>query len=241
LEIGRRLLEREFKRHDLAPAQMFKSERLQQVARESGFDSTDEMTAAIGYGRLSTTQVMGRLIPAAANDGRTTAPPETPAVVRPLTVKVDDKGVKVQGGRDLLMQLSRCCNPVPGDRIMGYITRGRGLSIHSVGCPNLEALDYDKERLLEVEWDTTAASTHAVKVSVLTVDRTGVLANVSTAISECEANISRAEITTREDRKALLDFVIEVTNTAHLNRVLKAVERVEGVITARRIRAWQER
>ncbi len=124
---------------------------------------------------------------------------------------------------------------------MGYITRGRGLTIHSVGCPNLDALDYDKDRLVEVEWDTTSPSTHAVKMSVLAVDKPGVLANVSSSISTCEANISRAEITTREDQKALLDFVIEVTDTAHLSRVLKAVERVEGVITARRVRAWLDR
>jgi GTP pyrophosphokinase len=139
------------------------------------------------------------------------------------------------------MQLSRCCNPVPGDRIMGYITRGRGLTIHSVGCPNLDALDYDKERLVEVEWDQADVGTHPVKVSVLAVDKTGMLANVSSAISECEANISRAEITTREDRKAVLDFVIEIADTQHLSRVLTAIEGVEGVITARRIRAWQER
>ena len=124
---------------------------------------------------------------------------------------------------------------------MGYITRGRGLTIHSVGCPNLEALDYDRERLVEVEWDTSAPSTHAVKVSVLAVDKTGVLANVSSSISECNANISRAEITTREDRKAVLDFIVEVQDTEHLDRVLKAIERIEGVITARRIRAWHER
>ena len=130
---------------------------------------------------------------------------------------------------------------MPGDRILGYITRGRGLTIHSVGCPNLDALDYDKERLVEVTWDTASPSIHAVKVSVLAVDKTGVLANVSSSISESESNIRRAEITTREDRKAILDFIIDVTDTTHLDRVLKAIERVDGVITARRIRAWQER
>ncbi|TAJ31810.1 MAG: bifunctional (p)ppGpp synthetase/guanosine-3',5'-bis(diphosphate) 3'-pyrophosphohydrolase [Nitrospirae bacterium] len=239
VEIGRRLLEREFRRHDLPPAQQFKSDRLLQVARESGFETTDEMAAAVGYGKLAAAQVVTRLMPAGP-EGAPALVPEEP-IARPPTGRPDVKGVKVKGSRDLLMQLSRCCNPVPGDRIMGYITRGRGLTIHSVGCPNLEALDYDKERLLEVEWDTTAPSTHAVKVSVLAVDKTGVLANVSAAISECEANISRADITTREDRKAVLDFVIEVGDTAHLNRVLKAVEGVEGVITARRVRAWQER
>ena len=123
---------------------------------------------------------------------------------------------------------------------MGYITRGRGLTIHSVGCPNLDALDYDKERLVEVEWETGVPATHPVKVTVVAVDRPGVLANVSSSISGAEANIARAEISTSEDRKAILEFVVDVHDTAHLDRVLKAIERVDGVITARRIRAWQE-
>ncbi len=240
VEIGRRLLEREFRRHGIPQAHMLKSERIQQLAKESGYESADELTAAVGFGKLSTSQIIQRLLPTPAQGGAGAVPAE-PAFPRPSVGKSEDKSVKVKGGRDLLMQLSRCCNPVPGDRIIGYITRGRGLTIHSVECPNLEALDYDKERLVEVGWDTTAASTHAVKVSVLTVDKTGILANVSSSISGCEANITKAEITTREDRKALLDFVIQVTDTAHLARVLKALERVEGVITARRVRSWQDR
>jgi len=240
LEIGRRLLEREFRRQGLPPAQMLKSDRLLEVARDSGFETTDEMVAAVGFGRLASSEVINRLTPSRPSGGGGTATPES-HILKHQPGKPDEKGVKVKGGQDLLMQLSRCCNPVPGDRILGYITRGRGLTIHSVGCPNLEALDYDRDRLVEVEWDTTAPSTHAVKVSVLAVDKTGVLANVSSSIAECDANVSRAEITTREDRKAALDFVIEVIDTAHLDRVLKAIERVDGVITARRIRAWQER
>jgi GTP pyrophosphokinase len=240
LEIGRRLLEREFRRHNMAPAQTLKSEHLLGVAHELGFDTIDDMSAAVGYGRLSTGQVLNRLAPAAPQEEKEVAQDDAQPS-RPQVGRQDEKGVKVKGGRDLLMQLSRCCNPVPGDRIMGYITRGRGLTIHSVGCPNLEALDYDKERLVEVDWDTATASTHPVKISVLAVDKTGVLANVSSAISGADANISRAEITTREDRKAVLDFVVEVGNTTHLGRVLKAIEGVEGVITARRIRAWQIR
>ena len=240
LEIGRRLLEREFRRQGLPPAQMLKSDRLLEVARDSGFETTDEMVAAVGFGRLASSEVINRLTPSRPSGEGGIATPE-PHILKHQPGKPDEKGVKVKGGQDLLMQLSRCCNPVPGDRILGYITRGRGLTIHSVGCPNLEALDYDRDRLVEVEWDTTAPSTHAVKVSVLAVDKTGVLANVSSSIAECDANVSRAEITTREDRKAALDFVIEVIDTAHLDRVLKAIERVDGVITARRIRAWQER
>jgi guanosine-3',5'-bis(diphosphate) 3'-pyrophosphohydrolase len=239
VEIGRRLLESELRRHGLAPAQMLKSDQLLQVAREAGYDNPDDLAAAVGFGHIATAQIVGKLV-APASGG--IAPPPEPAGPAKLPAgKAEDKGVRVQGARDLLMQLSRCCNPVPGDRILGYITRGRGLTIHAVDCPNLEALDYDKERLVEVEWDTTMPGQHAVKVAVIAVDKTGVLANVSSAISECHANISRAEIMTREDRKAELDFVVEITDTSHLNRVLKAIERVDGVITARRVRAWQER
>jgi GTP pyrophosphokinase len=239
IEIGRRLLEAEFRRQGWAPAQMIRSDQLIDVARQAGYETTDELAAAVGFGHLPTAQIIGKL--GATTPGTQMPATEPPAPAKPLAAKAEEKGVKVKGARDLLMQLSRCCNPVPGDRILGYITRGRGLTIHTVDCPNLEALDYDKNRLVEVEWDTSMPSTHAVKVSVLAVDKTGVLANVSAAISECQANISRAEITTREDRKAMLDFVIEIADTAHLSRVLKAVERVDGVITARRMRSWQDR
>jgi GTP diphosphokinase / guanosine-3',5'-bis(diphosphate) 3'-diphosphatase len=239
IEIGRRLLESEFRRHGMAPAKMLKSDELLDAARESGFDTIDELTASVGFGRVATAQVIGKLKGPEKGEEKTVQ--ERPAVSKRIAGKPDEKGVKVKGARDLLMQLSRCCNPVPGDRILGYITRGRGLTIHTVDCPNLEALDYDRDRLVEVEWDASTPSTHAVKVSVMAVDKTGVLANVSSAIAECHANISRAEIATREDRKAVLDFIVEVSDTRHLEQVLKAVERVDGVITARRVRAWQER
>ena len=239
LEIGRRLLETEFRRHGLAPAQVLKSSELVEVAKQEGYETTDELTIAVGFGHLATAQVVNRLITPASEATPVLHEPSTSQKV--LSSRGGEQGVQVKGGRDLLMQLSRCCNPVPGDRILGYITRGRGLTIHSVDCPNLEALDYDRARLVEVEWDTAAPSLHAVKIAVIAEDRTGVLANVSSAIAECKANISRAEIITREDRKAELDFIVEVADTAHLNRVLKTIERIDGVITARRIRSWQHR
>ncbi|HBH80666.1 MAG TPA: GTP pyrophosphokinase [Nitrospira sp.] len=237
LEIGRRLLETEFRRHGLAPAQVLKSSELVEVAKQEGYETTDELTIAIGFGHIATVQIVNRLVTPAS--GTTPVVPEPSTSQKVLSGRGGEQSVQVKGGRDLLMQLSRCCNPVPGDRILGYITRGRGLTIHSVDCPNLEALDYDRARLVEVEWDTAAPSLHAVKIAVIAEDRTGVLANVSSAIAECKANISRAEIITREDRKAELDFIVEVADTAHLNRVLKTIERIDGVITSRRIRSWQ--
>ncbi len=237
-EIGRRLLEAEFRRHGLAPAQALKSNSLLDVARHEGCETIDELAAAVGFGRVSTAQVVSRLVAPASTS---TAGVESSSHVKPSEGKGGGKGIQVKGARDLLMQLSRCCSPVPGDKILGYVTRGRGLTIHAVDCPNLEALDYDRQRLVEVEWDATMPEQHAVKVAVITKDKTGVLANVSSAIAECHANISRAEIITREDRKAELDFVVEIADTVHLSRVLRAIERVDGVITARRVRSWQEK
>ena len=219
---------------------MMRSEQLLTVAKQVGYETAEELTAAVGFGHLPTSQVMSKIVPPLPAENQTIAQ-EAQVPQKSVAGRTDDMGVQVKGARDLLMQLSRCCNPVPGDRILGYITRGRGLTIHTVDCPNLEALDYDRNRLVEVEWDHSTPSTHSVKISVIAVDKTGVLAHVSTAISECQANISRAEITTREDRKAMLDFIVEVLDTAHLARVLKAIEKVDGVITVRRVRSWQER
>ncbi len=239
LEIGRRLLETELRRRGLAPAQSLKSSELAEVAKQEGYETIDELAIAIGFGHIATAHVVNRLV--APTSGTTPVSSEPTTSQKVESSREAELGVQVKGGRDLLMQLSRCCNPVPGDRILGYITRGRGLTIHSVDCPNLEALDYDRARLVEVEWDTAAPSLHAVKIAVIAEDKTGVLANVSSAIAECKANISRAEIITREDRKAELDFIVEIDNTAHLNRVLKTIERIDGVITARRVRSWQHR
>ena len=241
LDIGRRLLEHELRRNGISKGKTHKPDLLGTVAGDLGFSSVDDMAAAIGYGILPATQVVSRLQPPPSPVPQVVEPTKGSEKARDSFPSLVDKGVAVKGARDLLMQLPRCCNPVPGDRIIGYITRGRGLTIHAVGCPNLDALDYDKERLVEVEWDQEVASTHAVKVSVLAIDKPGVLSNVSAAISICEANISRAEITTREDQKAILDFVVEILDTWHLARVLQAIERVEGVIKAHRILGWQQR
>jgi GTP pyrophosphokinase len=240
LEVGKRLLERELRRHSAALGPLLKTSRLQDVARESGLPGADELFTAIGYGRVSAIHVANRLCavegerPAA---GAVVDMEEKAGVKRPAA---DEKGVKVKGVHDLMMHLSKCCGPVPGDRIIGYITRGRGLTIHTADCPNLDALDYDKARLVEVDWDMAHLATVSVKISTLTLDKPGMLANVSAAITNAEANISRAEITTREDRKAVLDFIVEVQNTAHLERVLKAIEKIDGVLQARRVRTWQE-
>ncbi len=240
LEVGKRLLERELRRHNAALGPLLKTSRVQDAARESGLPGPDELFTAIGYGRVSAIHVANRLCAAGDEPPAAAVAAEVEEKAAAKRVSVEEKGVKVKGVHDLMMHLSRCCGPVPGDRIIGYITRGRGLTIHTADCPNLDALDYDKARLVEVDWDMAHLAMVSVKIAVLTLDKPGMLANVSAAITNAEANISRAEITTREDRKALFDFIVEVQNTAHLDRVLKAVEKIDGVLQSRRVRTWQE-
>lgn len=237
LELGRELLERECRRHGLSLTKLFKAEELTRVAKDFGLDSAEDMIRMIGYGRFSTSQVLSKLLPAHVVEK------DTPVGVQgsevPLPSPFEAKAVKVKGSGDVLMQISKCCHPIPGDRIMGYVTRGRGLTIHSVECPNWQALDYERDRWVDVEWESGIEGTYAVKVSVVALDQKGILAKISSAISSCQANISHADITTRDDRKAVLVFVIGVSNTLHLERLLQAIERVEGVVSARRIRGWQ--
>jgi GTP pyrophosphokinase len=229
LEIGKRLLERELRRHHLSPAEVFKSEAMVKIASDSGLASSEDLLVALGYGRVSLNHVINRLLP-------------EPTLKEGLKDKLltsigrQSRGVTIKGVNDIMINLAKCCNPVPGDKILGFITRGRGLSIHAVDCPNIDELDYDRDRLVEVDWDVKQAATHPVKISVLTMDRPGMLAKISTSITAAEANISHAEITTTDDKKALFNFVVDVLDTAHLAKVFQQIERVDGVIQTRRTR-----
>ena len=238
LELGRRLLEQEFRRQHFPVAQSLKSERLVSMATVKGCETVDELIRMVGFGRLAPDQIVGSF-------GEKTEKPASVAVKREVAIPssksaglLQDGAVKFGGIKDVLMQLSKCCKPVPGESIRGYITRGRGLTIHAVDCPNFQSLECDQNRLVEVEWDTDVEGPHSVDVSVLTLDRPGVLAKVSSGISQCKANITKAEISTREDKKAVLDFVIEVKNTAHLEMIIQEIQRVDGILSAKRVRSW---
>ena len=229
LDIGRGLLTRAIRRHKLSPTEVFKSEQMVKLQKEFGVAGMDDLFVAIGYGRISTQQVIRQLSP-------TEELKEGLADKFMKKIGILERGIKIKGVGDLLIHLSKCCNPVPGDRIIGFITRGRGLSIHTVDCPNIDELDYDKDRLVEVSWESQKAMTHPVKIFVLTVDRPGLLASISASITSAHANISYADITTSEEKKAALNFVVDVLDTAHLEKVLKNIQKVEGVIQAKRIR-----
>jgi GTP pyrophosphokinase len=238
LELGRRLLEQEFQQKDLSAEQSLKSERLVAMAKGKGCETVDELIRMVGFGRLAPDQIVEHFKEESEQSPSIAAKSvlSVPNVKSPGLFK--DGPVKFGGTNDVLMQLSKCCKPVPGEPIHGYITRGRGLTIHAVDCPNFQSLEWEHNRLVEVEWDADVEGDHSVDVSVLTLDRPGVLAKVSSGISQCKANITKAEISTREDQKAVLDFVIEVKNTSHLELILQEIQRVNGILSAKRVRGW---
>lgn len=238
LELGRRLLEQEFQQKYLSAEQSLKSERLVAMAKGKGCETVDELIRMVGFGRLAPDQIVEHFKEESEQSPSIAAKSvlSVPNMKSPGLFK--DGPVKFGGPNDVLMQLSKCCKPVPGEPIHGYITRGRGLTIHAVDCPNFQSLEWEHNRLVEVEWDADVEGDHSVDVSVLTLDRPGVLAKVSSGISQCKANITKAEISTREDQKAVLDFVIEVKNTSHLELILQEIQRVNGILSAKRVRGW---
>ncbi|MBI5194481.1 MAG: bifunctional (p)ppGpp synthetase/guanosine-3',5'-bis(diphosphate) 3'-pyrophosphohydrolase [Nitrospirae bacterium] len=228
-EIGRKLIEKELHRIGSSFTAVNKLEILKDVFNEYSVKDIEELSVLVGYGKVSPKQIMKKLFPESVEKEEGKEKEEAPKRVRV------PGGVKVTGIDDILIHFSKCCNPVPGDKILGYITRGRGISIHTPSCPNIDELDYDKERLVSVEWDTTEPITYPVRISVSTIDRPGVLASVSAAITSSAANISHAEITTTEDRRAILNFIVDVKDLTHLERAIQKIEQVNGVVQVRRL------
>ena len=238
LELGRRLLEQEFQRQHLPVERSLKSDRLSAIAKAKGCELVDELIRMVGFGRLAPDQVVEHFKEENASLHSSVDQAELSVAQLTSPGMFKDGAVKFGEMNDVLMQLSKCCKPVPGEPIRGYITRGRGLTIHAVDCPNFQSLEWEQNRLVEVEWDDDIEGPHSVDVSVLTLDRPGMLAKVSSGISQCNANITKAEISTREDQKAVLDFVIEVKNMAHLELILQEIQRVDGIVSAKRVRGW---
>ena len=174
---------------------MFKSDELLKIAHDMSHNTLDDLLAAIGYGKVSAHLVANRLAPEKPHPE-----PVSPKSRAQKPGKSAGGGMKISGMDNMLIHLSKCCNPVPGDKVVGFITRGRGVSIHTADCPNVSELAFDKERLVDVSWGDFQPGAHAVKISVKTQDKPGLLASVSSSISAAEANITHAEALTGEDR-----------------------------------------
>jgi GTP pyrophosphokinase len=240
ISLGRDLLEKEIRRLGKSPAHLLRPEAVALALDRYGFAGDEELFAALGYGKVSPRQAVSRLLPpeefqalTEAEEGREKKGERKPPRPRPA-----EEGVRIRGIDDILVRFSKCCSPVPGDEIIGFITRGRGVSVHTVDCPNAVALMADPERQIAVSWDGKRKEPHQVKIRVeIGKDRPGVLAEITTAISSTNTNITQADIRVTEERVGVNNFVLEVSDLKQLQATMQAIQKVDGVVGVERVKS----
>lgn len=233
--LGREILEGDLNRHKLDYAVLRREGKIEVIAKELGMKDEETLLASVGYGKITPRQVLAKLVPPERLDAGKKQPEGTlERLVRLATTQKRDFGVRVKGVEDILVRLARCCHPLPGEEILGFITRGRGVTIHVVNCPTV--LESDPQRKIEVSWQADGQEPRPIKIEVSCVDRPGLLAAISAAITSADVNIARAQVQTFPDQKALNSFEVMISNSDQLRRVLQNIARVKGVYRAVRAR-----
>ncbi|HET8577825.1 MAG TPA: TGS domain-containing protein, partial [Methylomirabilota bacterium] len=232
LTLGREFFEREAKKYRLSPTGLLASEEMKKLITELGFPSPDDLLASIGYGKTSVQQVLGKLAPSVIHEGE---PAPEPKAQKPA--RKGEGAVRIRGVDDLMVRFGKCCSPVPGDSIVGFITRGRGLTVHARDCLTVVKNVLDRERLMAVEWEDGEPAKRPVRIAVyIGRDRPGLLAEITGAISSRQGNITKAEVTVTEDRRGLNHFVVEVEDLKQLQDIMQSIREVKDVINVERVR-----
>jgi GTP pyrophosphokinase len=234
IENGREALARVVRKKNLPLHRVLSAQNLSEVAHLLRHESVDGLYAAIGEGHISTQSVLEKFMAlmdeSASDDDVFTVPTK-----KPSTKNSNDSGVLVRGAPDILVKLAKCCTPVPGDAIVGFITRGNGVSVHRGDCPNVKGFDGELERMIEVEWGASGKSVFRVHIQVEALDRSGLLSDITRVLSEHHVNILSATVNTDAKRLATSRFVFEMSDATHLDRVLQAVRRIEAVYDVYRV------
>src|SRR3954468_58168 len=236
IELGRRLFEKEARRFDLNPKTVLESDELATFAAEYGAQKADELLAHIGYGKLSPRTVLQKAVPGGLLKEKSPDSAVVSVVKRVLRPGATSDKIKVRGTDDIMVFRAKCCNPIRGEKIVGYITRGKGVSVHSATCPNVLNLMFDPERRIDVEWDSDGdhAPYHTVRLTMQVEDRKGMLAEISARVSDINTNITNMEARTGDDQQARIDMTVEIKDVKHLERVIKSIKGVAGVLGVER-------
>ncbi len=242
IEIGRKLIEKEARKYRIALKEI-KDEDLLKVASGYGLGKADDLMSGIGYGKYSARQVLARLLPAGATptiagdieaEGLTSQPGGIASVVR--RVFGDHNAITVRGQGDMLVYRARCCNPIRGEGIVGYITRGKGVAVHSVNCPNVTNLLYEPERKIEVEWarDDSTPTAYPVKLTVFCDDRFGMLKSITGVIGDAKSNIRNIAAQTANSQ-ASVEVVLDISDLKHLEQIIVGLRKIPGVHEVQRL------
>ena len=242
IEIGKKLIEKEARKYRIALKDL-KEEDLVRVASGYGLGRADDLMAGIGYGKYSARQVLARLLPAGAThniagdieaEGLTSEPGAIASVVR--RVFGDHNAITVRGQGDMLVYRAHCCNPIRGENIVGYITRGKGVAVHSINCPNVTNLLYEPERKIEVEWarDDTTPTAYPVKLTVFCDDRFGMLKNITGVIGDAKSNIRNISARTANSQ-ASVEVVLDIADVKHLETIIVGLRKIPGVHEVQRL------
>ncbi|TFD09202.1 bifunctional (p)ppGpp synthetase/guanosine-3',5'-bis(diphosphate) 3'-pyrophosphohydrolase [Cryobacterium sp. TMT1-66-1] len=236
IEQGRDAIARAMRKQNLPLQKLMNQDSFAEVAAQLKYEDVSALYAAVGEGHVSTQSVLEKVVSSVQsiedNDSN-----DFPVAARgrPQTTRNGDSGVLVRGAPDILVKLARCCTPVPGDKIVGFVTRGAGVSVHQAACHNVQSLLKEPERMIEVEWAPTSKSLFLVHIQIEALDRSGLLSDVTRVLSEHHVNILSATVNTSSDRLALSRFVFEMGDTTHLDRVLNAVRRIDAVYDVYRV------
>ncbi|WP_366937960.1 bifunctional (p)ppGpp synthetase/guanosine-3',5'-bis(diphosphate) 3'-pyrophosphohydrolase [Demequina sp.] len=237
VETGRDMLARAIRRQQLPMQRLMSRPTLLALAKGMHYDDVDSLYAAIGEHKEQAADVVARMTEAVG--GAEGADEDLTEMTRPglpaRSARRGEPGVSVHGLTDVVVKLARCCTPVPGDPIQGFVTRGSGVSVHRADCDNLKQLVAQEERLIDVEWTGQAAGTFMVQIEVEALDRNRLLSDVTQVLSDHHVNILSAHVSTSRDRVALSSFVFEMADPSHLGAIISAVRRIDGVYDARRI------
>lgn len=246
IEIGKKLIEKQARKYRLAMKD-FEDKELEKIAREYGLGSAQDLMAGIGYGKFSARQVLAKLSPGLSEETATNDEAVKPSstigtVIRRVFGQSADTGaIVVRGYNDLMVYRARCCNPIRGEAIVGYVTRGKGVAVHAAGCPNVTNLMYEADRRIAVEWSKPAMmsrsngkNTYPVKLTVFCDDRSGMLKQLTAVISDDDANIRNIEAKTA-DSQATIDIVIDIEDVKHLERVISGMRKIPGIHDVQRL------
>ena len=224
IELGLKLLEVEMKRHHLKLSAL-KTDEMQAMAKAFSLQSFDDLLVSVGYGKVSPHQVVNRLLPEKEQEE---------VVQRAVRPEREQKGITIKGIDHILYHTAKCCFPIPGDALVGFVTRGRGVTIHRRDCPNLESLAIDDGRIVDVDWKPGKETTTPARLLVETVDRAGMIADLSALISSVNVNISHMQATTTQDKKAHIIFDLAVTDRLQLTGLIQKIAQTEGVLRVKR-------